>query len=131
MRIGFVVTHFSPLSESFIRREVLALCDLGHRVFVYADCLYYEPQAEVPSHPNLTIRNVPFLSNHNALARAVFDDGIDHLHGSLMAAAHRATLITARELQTLFTLRVYSGVDVFTRRDPDIYRDAATNQLCV
>jgi glycosyltransferase involved in cell wall biosynthesis/2-polyprenyl-3-methyl-5-hydroxy-6-metoxy-1,4-benzoquinol methylase len=131
MRIGFVVTHFSPLSESFVRREVLALCALGHRVFVYADCLYYEPQAEVPSHPNLTIRNVPFLRNHDALSRAVFDDGIDHLHGSLMAAAHRATLITARELQTLFTLRVYSGVDVFTRRDPDIYRDAATNQLCV
>src|SRR5262245_5714339 len=114
MRIGIVVTHFSPLSESFVRREVLALCELGHRVFVYADCLYYEPQAKIPTHPNLTIREVHFLTDPKALTRVVFDDdGIDHLQGSLMAAAHRATMVAARELQTFFTLRVYSGIDIF------------------
>jgi|GEM_PF-1948476 len=131
MRIGIVVTHFSPLSESFIRREALALCGLGHRVFVYANCLYYEPQAEVPAHPNLTIREVHFLNEPNALTRAAFNDGIDHLQGSLMAAAHRATVLTARELRNLFTLRVYSGLDVFTRQEPQLYRDAAADDLCV
>ncbi|HXT64128.1 MAG TPA: glycosyltransferase [Pyrinomonadaceae bacterium] len=131
MRIGFVVTHFSPLSETFIRREALALCGLGQRVFVYANCLYYEPQAYVPRHPNLTIREVHFINDPSTLARAAFDDGIDHLHGSLMTAAHCATLRVARELQTKFTLRIYSGIDIFTRQDPALYLDAATDELCV
>jgi len=131
MRIGYVTTHFSPLSESFIRREVLALCRLGHRVFVYADCLYYDPQAPPPNDPNLVIRQIPFLSDPAALSQIALADGIDHLHGSLMSAAHRATLTAARALQTPFTFMAFSGLDLFTRRDPGLYDSAARDPLCV
>jgi glycosyltransferase involved in cell wall biosynthesis/SAM-dependent methyltransferase len=131
MRIGYVTTHFSPLSESFIRREVLALCRLGHRVFVYADCLHYDPQAPEPNDPNLVSRQIPFLSDPAALSEIALADGIDHLHGSLMSAAHRATLTAARALQTPFTFMAYSGLDVFTRRDLSLYNSAARDPLCV
>ncbi|MBD0327592.1 MAG: glycosyltransferase, partial [Pyrinomonadaceae bacterium] len=131
MRIGYVLTAFSPLSEAFIRREILALCDEGHRVFVYAHQKYYDPQVAEPTHPRLVVREVPFGSDPAALARAAFDDGIEHLHGSLMSAAHAATLNAARALQTPFTLMAYSGHDIFTRREPELYREAASDSLCV
>jgi glycosyltransferase involved in cell wall biosynthesis len=130
MRIGYVTTHFSPLSESFIRREVLALCGLGHRVFVYADCLQYDSQPP-PNDPNLVIRQAPFLSDPAALSKIAFADGIDHFHGSLMSAAHRATLTAARALRTPFSFMAYSGLDLFTRRDRSLYGEAARDPLCV
>ncbi len=131
MRIGYVLTAFSPLSEAFIRREILALCAEGHRVFVYAHQKYYDPQVPEPSHPRLVVREVPFGRSPEALAEAAFDDGIEHLHGSLMTAAHAAAFNAARALQTPFTLMAYSGHDIFTKRDPDLYRAAASDALCV
>ena len=131
MRIGYVLTDFSPLSEAFIRREVLALCARGHRVFVYANRVRYDAQVVEPSHTNLFVREVPFMSNLSALARTAFDDGIEHLQGSLMSPAHRAAYMAARSLQTPFTLMAYSGHDIFTRRDPNLYRDASQDPHCV
>jgi dTDP-4-amino-4,6-dideoxygalactose transaminase/glycosyltransferase involved in cell wall biosynthesis/ubiquinone/menaquinone biosynthesis C-methylase UbiE len=131
MRIGYILTDFSPLSESFIRREVLALCREGHRVFVYTNRRHYDPQVSELSDPHLLIREVPFLSDADALSKAVFEDGIEHLHGSLMSAAHHAAFATARTLQTPFTLMAYSGHDIFTKREPELYRAAASDPLCV
>src|ERR1700682_1755800 len=131
MRIGYVLTNFSPLSESFIRREVLALCDENHRVFVYTHCEHYEVQAPEPVHPNLVIREVPFLHDSATLVQSAFDDGVEHLHGSLMSPAHRATFSAAQALQLPFTLMAYSGHDIFTRRDPELYRVASRHPLCV
>ncbi|HJZ67734.1 MAG TPA: glycosyltransferase, partial [Blastocatellia bacterium] len=130
MRIGYVLTAFSPLPEAFIRREVLALCDEDHRVFVYADREYYDDEAPEPSHPNLTVRQVPLSNGAAALHRAALEDGVEHLHGSLMSAAHRAAFAAARALRVPFTLRVYSGHDIFTKRDPELYRSASNDQLC-
>jgi dTDP-4-amino-4,6-dideoxygalactose transaminase/glycosyltransferase involved in cell wall biosynthesis/SAM-dependent methyltransferase len=131
MRIGYVLAAFSPLSEAFIRREVLALCGEGHRVFVYTNCKYDDPRVEEPSDPNLVIREIPFVREAALLAQAAFDDGIEHLHGSLMSAAHRAAFIAAEQLQTPFTLMAYSGHDIFTRREPDLYQAASNSPLCV
>lgn len=131
MRIGYVLSAFSPLSEAFIRREILALCNEGHRVFVYANQVAYGPEVPVPSDSRLVVRETAFMSNPDALARAAFEDGIEHLHGSLMSAAHRAAFTAARALQTPFTLMAYSGVDIFTRRDPQLYSAAASDALCV
>jgi dTDP-4-amino-4,6-dideoxygalactose transaminase/glycosyltransferase involved in cell wall biosynthesis len=130
MRIGYVLTNFSPLSESFIRREVLALCRAGQRVFVYTNERHTEALVGELSDPHLLIREVPFMSDPAALAKAVFDDGIEHLHGSLMSAAHRAAFTAARALQIPFTFMAYSGLDIFTRRDPELYRTAAADPLC-
>jgi glycosyltransferase involved in cell wall biosynthesis len=131
MRIGYVLTDFSPLSESFIRREVLALCRAGHRVFVYTHRRHHDPRAGELSDPRLSVREVPFMTDAACLASAVLEDGIEHLHGSLMSAAHRAAFETARRLQIPFTLMAYSGLDIFTRRDPQLYRSAASDPYCV
>jgi glycosyltransferase involved in cell wall biosynthesis len=48
-----------------------------------------------------------------------------------MSPAHRAAYAAARSLQTPFTLMAYSGHDIFTRRDPNLYRDASQDPLCV
>lgn len=130
MRIGYVVTIFSPLSESFIRREVLALCDEGHRVFVYTHRRYSDAQAPEPLHRNLVVREIPFTTQPARLAQAAFDDGIEHLHGSLMSAAHRAALGAAQTLQIPFSLMAYSGHDIFTKREPELYRLASRDPLC-
>jgi dTDP-4-amino-4,6-dideoxygalactose transaminase/glycosyltransferase involved in cell wall biosynthesis len=131
MRIGYVLAAFSPLSEAFIRREVLALCRAGHRVFVYTNQQYRDPHVPEPSDPNLVVREIPFTISPQALSQAAFDDGIEHLHGSLMSASHRAALNAARALHTPFTLMAYSGLDIFTRRDPELYHTAADDPLCV
>ena len=130
MRIGYVLTNFSPLSESFIRREVLALCRAGQRVFVYTNQRHDEELVGALADPHLVVREVPFMSDPAALPKAVFDDGVEHLHASLMSAAHRAAFNAARALQIPFTFMAYSGLDIFTRRDPELYRTAAGDPLC-
>lgn len=130
MRIGYVVTNFSPLSESFIRREVLALCDAGHHVFVYTHRRVCDPRVPEPQHPNLTVREVPFAVDLKQLTRVAAEDGVEHLHGTLMSASHRAAFTAARSLPVPFTLMAYSGHDIFTRREPSLYRDASHDPLC-
>ncbi|MGA9996164.1 MAG: glycosyltransferase [Pyrinomonadaceae bacterium] len=131
MRVGYVLTDFSPLSEAFIRREILALCGRGHRVFVYTDRKHQDPHVPEPAHPNLSVREGQFMYNSDALVQAAFDDGIEHLHGSLMSPAHRAAYTAAHALQTPFTLMAYSGHDIFTRRDPTLYEAASQDPNCV
>ncbi|MFX0194488.1 MAG: glycosyltransferase [Candidatus Hodarchaeota archaeon] len=130
MRIGYVLTDFPVLTETFIRREIQALCQAGHRVFVYTNRQHWNPFVPQQSEPTLVIREIPFLSKPAALVRAAQDDGVEHLHASLMIAAHRAAHRAARSLQTLFTLTAYSGHDIFTADDPDLYRTISADPLC-
>ena len=130
MRIGYVLVNFPALSETFIRREVLALCRAGQRVFVYTHYRHRDPLVPEPREANLTIREVPFLRDPAALARAIRADGVEHLHGSLMLDAHRATHAAARTLGLPFTLTAYSGHDVFAARDPQLYRAISADPLC-
>lgn len=130
MRIGYVLTNFSPLSETFIRREVLALCNAGHQVFVYTQYRHNDPLAPEPRNPRLVVREIQFKSNLSMLVETARSDGIEHLHSSLMINAHRATHAAARVLQTPFTLTAYSGYDVFTEHDPNIYHAISADALC-
>jgi glycosyltransferase involved in cell wall biosynthesis/2-polyprenyl-3-methyl-5-hydroxy-6-metoxy-1,4-benzoquinol methylase len=129
MRIGYVLWNFPPLTETFIRREVLALCDDGHRVTVYAHHLYDTGDTPAVTHPNLTVRRVS-LTTRAELAKAVREDGIEHLRSSLMAVAHRACYETARALQIPFTITAYSGHDIFSGVDSRLYAAAAADPLC-
>jgi glycosyltransferase involved in cell wall biosynthesis len=129
MRLGVVVTDFPVLSETFVTREVLGLCAIGFDVYVYAGAVHTDPLVRRPTHANLTVREIPFLGA-DALVRTARDDGIDHLHSSLMAAAHRAAFEAARALDITFTARVLSGHDVFTGRDAGYYREASAHPLC-
>jgi len=130
MRIGYVVSNFPPLTETFIRREVLALCDLGHKVVVYAHNLEFDPQVGHLLHPNLRVRGLPFLRAPESLPPAVVEDGIEHLHGTLMANAQFAAWRAARAAHVPFTITAYSGHTVFTASDPAYYRDLSRDELC-
>jgi glycosyltransferase involved in cell wall biosynthesis/SAM-dependent methyltransferase len=129
MRIGYVLWNFPPLTETFIRREVLALCDDGHHLTVYAHYVHTSAETAPVTHPNLTLRQVS-LRNRKELAAAVRDDGIEHLRSSLMAVAHRACYETARALQIPFSMTAYSGHDIFSGVDAQLYRAAATDPFC-
>jgi glycosyltransferase involved in cell wall biosynthesis len=130
MRIGYVLTNFPALSETFIRREIQALCRAGHRVYVYTHYHHHDPLVPQPQEPGLVVRRVPFLRDLATLVRAAQEDGIEHLHSSLMIAAHRATQAAARSLQVPFSLMVYSGHDIFTARDSSLYRDISADPFC-
>ncbi len=130
MRIGYVLANFSPLSEAFIRREILELCRRGHRVFVYTDRKHYGPRVPEPREPNLLVREIVVSNGPAFLASAAFADGIAHLQGSLMSSAHRATFLAADALHIPFTLRLYSGNDIFSKNDPNLYRVASRHHLC-
>src|SRR5436853_7205274 len=115
MRIGYVVTNFPPLSETFIRREANALCAAGHRVVVYTNRRHQNAEIEQTLHPSLAVTQVAFSNSPRELALQAQRDGIDHLHGSLMFNAHRACFEAAVLANIPFSLRVYSGYDVFSR----------------
>jgi glycosyltransferase involved in cell wall biosynthesis/SAM-dependent methyltransferase len=99
-------------------------------VFVYTNRRHNEPQAPEPAHENLVVKEISFQVDLARLIRAAADDHVEHLHGSLMSAAHRAAFVAARSLQVPFTLMAYSGHDIFTRREPALYRDASRDSLC-
>ncbi|MBT8368756.1 MAG: glycosyltransferase [Deltaproteobacteria bacterium] len=130
MRIGYVLTNFPALSETFIRREILGLCKAGHRLFVYTNYRHHHPFVPEPQEPNLAIRQVSFLNNPPLLVSAGKSDGIEHIHSSLMIAAQRAAKDVADKLQIPFTLTVYSGHDIFTATDPNLYRTISSDPFC-
>jgi dTDP-4-amino-4,6-dideoxygalactose transaminase/glycosyltransferase involved in cell wall biosynthesis/SAM-dependent methyltransferase len=129
MRIGYVVNDFPALSETFIRREILALCERGEMVFVYAHYRHHDPRVADPVHPRLVVRQVPFLHSPAELAQAIFQDCVEHLHGTLMADAQFAAWAAARELSIPFTITAYSGYSVFAGQ-PLLYQGLSCDELC-
>jgi dTDP-4-amino-4,6-dideoxygalactose transaminase/glycosyltransferase involved in cell wall biosynthesis/SAM-dependent methyltransferase len=130
VRIGYVVTNFPPVSETFVRREANALCALGHQVTIYTNRLHHEPEIMGTLHEALQVKQVSFAASITALTSAVVQDGIEHLHGSLMYHAHQACFAAAVAAQVPFSLRVYSGYDVFSRRDPNLFAEISLHSLC-
>jgi glycosyltransferase involved in cell wall biosynthesis/ubiquinone/menaquinone biosynthesis C-methylase UbiE len=130
VRIGYILTDFPVLSETFIRREAEALVSAGNRVFVYTNNHHGGSLASDPLDPGLVVRGVPFLRHPERLVKAARADGIEHLHGSLMSASHRATQMAAMSLHTLYTITAYSGHDIFTARERQLYRNISLDPLC-
>ncbi len=130
MRIGYVLTDFPPLSETFIRREILQLCKAGHQVFVYTRRRHHDPLVPEPLDPRLEIREIEFFHSCAGLAKAARSDGIEHFHGSLMQAAHLAAHTAANDLKVPFSLTAYSGHDIFKTANSDLYRNLSLDVLC-
>src|SRR5215467_6959036 len=126
MRIGYVVTDFPPLSETFVRREVQALRDRGHKMFVYANRIHRDPKVAWDQQ-RIQVREVGSVA---ALIDAARHDGIEHFNGSMMFSAQRDAHSAARALQVPYTLRAYSGHDVFTAWDGALYREASADSIC-
>jgi colanic acid/amylovoran biosynthesis glycosyltransferase len=129
MRIGYVVTDFPVFSETFIQREAVALGRAGHRVFLYADTYHSDPLTRELETTRIRVSVVPFRRDARALERAARADGVEHLHSSLMVAAHRAAWPAARALQVPVTFRTYAGHDLFTLRDAKLYRAVSADPL--
>jgi len=126
MRIGYVVTDFPPLSETFVRREVQALRDRGHRMFVYANRVHRDPRVAWDEE-GIQVREFGSVA---ALIDAARHDGVEHFNGSLMFSAQRDAQAASRALRIPYTLRAYSGHDVFTAWDGVLYREASADSLC-
>ena len=45
MRIGFIVTRFPSISQTFILNQITGLLDRGHDVTIYAQADQAEPRA--------------------------------------------------------------------------------------
>ncbi len=132
MNIGYLLSDFPPLTETFIRREVQGLADLGHNVTVYTHQRHYDPLVADLSGPRLAVREIHYLWNSDLprLYAQIRADGIEHLHSSLTVAAHLATHVAARRLNLPFSLTAYSGYEIFTARDPNLYREISNDPLC-
>ncbi|SDC34152.1 hypothetical protein SAMN05216174_1011083 [Actinokineospora iranica] len=130
MRIGYVLMEFPPLTETFIRREIAALCGRGDSVVVYAEALVDHPLSVTAPGPGLTVRHVPFQRRPGDLSAAARRDGVAHLHGSLKSDSHRATQAAANALGLPYTITAYSGRDIFTVSEPELYQGIARDPAC-
>jgi len=132
MRIGYVLLEFPILTETFIRREILALQQAGNSLFVYAHRRHDDPLVSGLADSGITIREVPFDAQRQpaGLIQAIQQDAVGHIHSSLTIPAHMAAYHAARALQIPFSITVYSGHDAFTARDPNLYRSLSNDPLC-
>lgn len=130
LRIAYILSNFPKLSETFIRREILALCKMGHRVFVYAQTLHQDPCVDMPHTENLVVRQVDYQADLFELLECARFDGIEHIHGSLMLHAQQAAHAAAQALQVPFTITAYSGYSVFTASDPHTYGAISKSPMC-
>src|SRR5262249_37642587 len=130
MIIGYVATDFPVMTETFIRREAAAIAASGHTVIVFADRVWPASEFTELGCPTLSIREVPFVSDASALTAAAREAGVEHLHGCLTTASHKAAHLAASRLRIPFTIRVYSGYDIFTSRDTALYRGIADSEWC-
>src|SRR5262249_15194442 len=130
MIIGYVATDFPVMTETFIRREAAAIAASGHTDIVLADRVWPASEFTELGCPTLSIREVPFVSDASALTAAAREAGVEHLHGCLTTASHKAAHLAASRLRIPFTIRVYSGYDIFTSRDTALYRGIADSEWC-
>ncbi len=124
LRIGYVLNRFSPLTDSVVRREALALRDLGHEVFVYT------PDRGVAASPTdrLTVRQIDCTASLAPLTGAVSADGVEHLHGSVTPWARSAARTVAEALGIPFTIGVSGGISL--ANEGATYAAIAVSPLC-
>ena len=120
LRIAFVTFMFPAWSETFIRRSVQALHNIGHDVRVFT-----KRGPDGPPVPGVDgVLSVPWDTT------AVQEFAPDLLYGSLSIPAHRRTVELSRDFGVPFVLRVWSGLDSFAYPSPHFYSDVTHDPLC-
>ena len=130
LRIGYLLECFSPSSKTSVRREIAALCGMGHEVFVYTPNVAPDPGAAIPATDHLTVRGVDCRVSLEPLADAIRADRVEHLHGSVMLSAQAAACTIAEALGLPFTVGVAGGVSLFTEGSAAAYSAIASSSAC-
>lgn len=119
MRIAILANQYGALSETFVRREVIALQARGHDVAVFTGHEDVGPKGPPPTVP------VADWTPENIRAHRP-----DVLYAQMGLQAHYAAEAMARTYGTSFVLRVWQGLDAFTRPTPTFYRQATGRSQC-
>lgn len=123
MKIGVIMIGFPYRTESFSRREVCALRDLGHEVMVFArQPVGTHPASEMPK--GVAIRSWEGLRLSSGPLVDVFYTGIGF-------PVHEHAVKVSRETGIPFVLRIWSGLDTFTHPAPKFYSVATADPLCL
>lgn len=120
MHIGVVTFMYPAWSETFVRREVEALRDLGHRVTVFTGRAVEGPK--MPASVGVAVKRWELAE--------VKASECDVLYGSLSFPAHNQTVRLSDTLRLPFVIRVWSGLDIFTHPAPEFYSVAASRPAC-
>ena len=120
MRIAVLANQYGALSETFTRREVIALQSRHHECAVFVGCPAGGPLPAVSS--------VPIADWTDAAIRA-FDP--DVLYATLGMRAHRRALQVASATNIPVCFRLWSGYDMFATPSPEFYEQATRHRLCI
>lgn len=119
MKLALLTLQYSPLSESFVRREAEGLQARGHEVVAFTK---RDPDGPLSVASSVEAR--PWTdANLHAFAP-------DVLYASLGFPAHARTVEAARMLRRPYVLRVWQGYDAFTDPNPAFYRAAIADPRC-
>ncbi len=123
MRIAVVATFFPAWSETFIKREVMALVERGHEVAVFT---------ETDSVPGPATDGVPGVNVGRHTIHEVRGFRPDVIYGQMGYRAQVATTEIARYLNVPYALRLWSGLDSLglPARCVPLYENLHKDNLC-
>jgi len=107
MKIAVFANVFPALTETFVRRELMALIERGHTIKVFT-----KQEAPRPPVPDLEGVRVTRFSLEELKA---FDP--DAVYCQMGYPAHEAGVGFATQLHIPFTIRLWSGLDLFALPD--------------
>lgn len=119
MKIAALTLQYSPLSESFVRRELEGLQQRGHDVVAFTK---RDPDGPLCVASSVEAR--PWTDANLAAFKP------DVLYASLGFPAHLRTMEAARSLRTPYVLRCWQGYDMFTDPRPGFYAAAVVDPRC-
>lgn len=122
MRIAVTSLMFPAWTETFVRREVEALRDLGHDVRVF----FGRPPEGPPAIGVEGVAGAPWERSY------VSDFDPDVIYAELGYAAHLRAVELARTLKKPYALRLWSGLDAFALPEhcKQLYAGLGADPLC-
>src|SRR6185369_6526198 len=124
MKIAMIATFFPAWSETFIRREVLALLERGHEVAMFT---------ETDAVPGPKVEGVSGVHVFRHTINAVKDWSPDVIYGQMGYRAQQAAVQIGRALGVPYALRLWSGLDSlgFPEHCVPLYANLHKDSLCL